>query len=339
MSLSLEELKEQIAALGEPAFRAGQIYDWLHAKQVGDFAQMSNISHKLQAELCSKFYIPCIKIKKKLVSSLDGTVKYLYELEDGECVESVLMRYKHGNTVCISTQAGCRMGCRFCASTLAGLKRNLRPSEMLGQVTGTARDIGERVSNIVLMGIGEPLDNFENVLRFLELVSHKTGPNIGLRHISLSTCGLVDKIDALAQKKLQLTLSVSLHAPNDEIRRQTMPVSRKWSIQELIRSCRDYANSTGRRISFEYALINGVNDSDANAAELASLLSGLLCHVNLIPVNEVKERGYTRTGQKQVERFQSILERRGIPTTVRRRLGADINAACGQLRRENASAT
>lgn len=276
--------------------------------------------------------ISSVKPVRRLKSEIDGTVKYLYELYDGNTVESVFMVYHHGCSVCVSTQVGCRMGCKFCASGQNGLVRNLLPGEILAQIWHAANDNGKRISNIVLMGMGEPLDNFDNTLKFLELVGHEKGLGIGMRHISVSTSGLVDKIKILKSKGLQLTLSVSLHAPNDEIRNKTMPVNKKWGVDELIAACTDYAEATKRRISYEYALIKGVNDSNDCARELGNKLKGKLCHVNLIPVNEVKENTFTKPDKKQIENFKSILEGMGITTTVRRTLGSDINASCGQLR-------
>ena len=332
-SLTLSELTERIVDMGEPKFRAKQIYEWLHKKQVRSFSEMTNISSKFQQNLEGAFYINSLKISKKLVSQIDNTVKYLYELQDGEFVECVLMDYHHGTSICISSQVGCKMGCTFCASTIAGYVRNLTPSEMLDQIYSSARDSGRKISSVVMMGIGEPLDNFDNVLRFLELVSDENGINLSLRHLSLSTCGLVDRIYDLADLKLGLTLSISLHAPNDEIRSRTMPVNRRYLVAELLKACRYYTDQTHRRISFEYALIHGVNDSERDAKELASRLKGMLCHVNLIPVNRVAETGYRSADQNSVVRFQNTLLSLGINTTVRRTLGADINAACGQLRR------
>lgn len=334
-SLSIEELRKHLSDLGEPAFRAGQVFSWLHQKRAQSFDEMTNLSKALREKLNEQFYIPHIAIKKKLVSELDGTVKYLYELEDAETVEAVFMRYHHGNSLCISTQVGCRMGCTFCASALGGCVRNLTPAEMLSEIQMAEHDTQEKVSSLVLMGIGEPLDNYDNVVRFLQLLSDANGMNMSLRHVSLSTCGLVPRIYDLAELRLGLTLSVSLHAPNDEIRSRTMPVNRRYPIDELLTACRHYAEKTSRRISFEYALIDGVNDSEQNARELAGRLKGMLCHVNLIPVNPVTERGYKASTRNAIERFTSVLERAGIPVTVRRRLGADINAACGQLRRES----
>lgn len=338
-SLEPAELAEYLEALSEKSgvkfekFRVKQIFSWL-MKGVSDFSEMSNISSKQRTVLSENCYIALPKIHKKFVSRLDGTVKYLFELFDGEKIESVFMRYKHGNTICISTQAGCRMGCSFCASTLAGLSRHLTPSEMLGQILAAQNDTGERISNIVMMGIGEPLDNYDNSIKFLKLVNHPDGINIGYRHISLSTCGIVSGIYRLAEENLPITLSISLHAPTQEYRESIMPVARKWDIHELIKACKDYIGITGRRISFEYAMIDGVNDSAECAATLSGLLSGMLCHVNLIPLNDVKERDYKKSSTKAIESFVRILEKNGITTTVRRRLGSDINASCGQLRRD-----
>ena len=333
-SMSLEELKIQMKELGLPAFRAGQVYSWLHRFYAADFGEMTNLSKDLRAKLAEEYYINSLNIKKKLVSALDGTVKYLYELRDGNCVEAVLMQYKHGASLCISTQVGCRMGCKFCASTLAGRVRDLTAAEMLDEVYTAVRDIGCRVDSLVLMGIGEPLDNFENVVRFLELISSPEGYNLSLRHVTLSTCGLVDKMYALAEKNYQLTLAVSLHAPNNEIRGQTMPVNSRYPVETLIQACRDYFGKTGRRITFEYALIAGVNDSTQAAQELSQLLKGLPCHINLIPVNEVKERGMKRSTAQAIQNFQGALKKYGLNATIRRELGGDISAACGQLRRE-----
>lgn len=295
---------------------------------------MSDLPAALRAQLEQTAALNFAKIQKRLVSRMDNTVKYLYIYRDGQCVEGVRMLYKHGASLCVSTQAGCRMGCSFCASTLAGLARNLTPYEMLSQVYAAEADSGARIDSLVLMGIGEPLDNYDNVLQFLRMLSDERGHNLSLRHVSLSTCGLVDGIDRLAGERLQLTLSVSLHAPNDALRRQLMPVARRWSVDQLLAACRRYIEATGRRISFEYALVDGVNDSPDCAEELAGRLRGMLCHVNLIPVNAVPERGFTGSDRRRVEQFLQVLEQRHIPTTVRRRLGSDINAACGQLRRE-----
>lgn len=332
ISKLLEELSESSGVKFEK-FRSKQIFSWL-MKGVSDFSEMSNISAKQRQVLSDSCYIALPKIHQKFVSKHDGTVKYLFELYDGEYIESVFMRYKHGNTICISTQAGCRMGCSFCASTLAGLSRHLTPSEMLGQILAAEKDTGERISNIVMMGIGEPLDNYDNSIKFLRLVNDPDGINIGYRHISLSTCGVVPGIYKLAKENMPITLSVSLHAPTQSYRESIMPVARKWDIDELLGACRDYIAVTGRRISFEYAMIDGVNDSEECAKTLAGLLHGMLCHVNLIPLNDVKERSYKRSSSNTIENFVKTLERKGITATVRRRLGSDINASCGQLRRD-----
>ncbi len=344
-SLTLPQLKEELAQMGEKPFRAGQIYRWLHwgarGGQGGDsrrravsFGEMTDISAALAGKLDERFYINSLSIRRKLVSRMDGTVKYLLGLSDGNSVEAVVMRYKYGNSLCVSTQVGCRMGCRFCASTLAGWVRNLTPSEMLDEVYTAEADTGEKIASLVLMGIGEPLDNYDNVLRFLEILSSPEGENLSLRHVSLSTCGLVDRIYDLMKLKLGLTLSISLHAPNDRIRGQTMPVSQRYGMDALLKACRDYFAYTGRRISFEYALIDKVNDSPQCARELAERLRGMPCHVNLIPVNPVKERGYQRGSRQNILHFQKLLTGLGINATIRRELGSDINAACGQLRRE-----
>ncbi len=332
LSLTREELTAELTAMGEKAFRAKQIYDWLHVKKVSDFSQMSNISAQLRDMLQRKFCLKSLIIKKRLVSDIDNTVKYLYGLPDGEAVETVLMEYKHGNSLCISTQVGCRMGCRFCASTIAGFVRHLLPSEMLLQIYETERDSGRHVDSIVLMGIGEPLDNFDNVMKFLSLLNSE-GEGMSLRHISLSTCGIVDKIYKLAEMKTGLTLSISLHAATDEKRSSIMPINNKYNLEQLMTACRDYFKATGRRISFEYSLIEGVNDTEQSANELIKLLGGMLCHVNLIPINEIRERDFRKS--RYVERFRKRLTDAGINATVRRTLGADINAACGQLRRDD----
>jgi 23S rRNA (adenine2503-C2)-methyltransferase len=333
-SMTPQELQTFFKEMGEPAFRARQVFTWLH-KGITKFDEMTDLSLALREKLEENTEIICPNIKKRLVSDIDNTVKYLYSLSDGENVESVLMSYHYGNSVCISTQAGCRMNCAFCASSLKGLSRNLTPSEMLSQVLATQQDSGRRVSNVVLMGIGEPLDNYDNVLTFLKILSAPGGINIGQRHISLSTCGVVDRIYDLMKEKLQITLSVSLHAPNDAVRSKIMPVNRRWKVDELLKACRDYIDVTHRRISFEYALIDGVNDTPECARELAVKLRGMLCHVNLIPANEVKERGLKKSGDVKVKRFYDILSDNGIIVTVRRTLGSDINASCGQLRNEH----
>ena len=331
-SMYEDELKEELALMGEPSYRASQIYQWLH-KGVKTFDEMTNISKKTREKLVENYYIFSATIEKKLISSYDDTRKYLLSFSDGENVESVLMHYHHGYTSCISTQVGCKMGCTFCATGQGGFSRNLTPSEMIAQLQAEQEDAGIRISNIVLMGMGEPLDNFDNVVRFLKLVSSEKGMNIGMRHISLSTCGIVPRIYELADMQMQLTLSVSLHAPNDQIRSRTMPINRKYGIDELLKACRYYISRTGRRISFEYAMIDGVNDSAGCANELASRLKGMLAHVNLIPVNEVGGTGYQKSRKDRIQGFISILEKAGITATVRRTLGSDINASCGQLRR------
>ena len=332
-SMTLAELTEDLAALGEPKFRAGQVYTWLH-RGARSFDEMTNLSKALREKLAAQYELTCPSVARRLQSARDGTIKYLWRLADGNCVESVLMRYHHGNTVCISCEVGCPMGCAFCASTRGGLVRRLRPSEMLDQVLFTQIDSGLPVSNIVLMGIGEPLDNYDTVLRFLQLVNSPEGMNIGMRHISLSTCGLVDKIDSLAQEDLQLTLSVSLHAPTDEIRSGIMPINRKYNVETLLAACKRYFERTGRRISFEYAMIRGLNDTPEMADILIKKLRGIAAHVNLIPLNEVAESPLKPSYPDVVRAFQQRLEAHGIPATVRRTLGGDINASCGQLRRK-----
>ena len=332
-SLTREEIGDILKELGQPAFRSGQIFTWLH-KGVRSYEEMTNLPKNLRQVLAEKYPICPPRVVRRQESSRDGTIKYLWELSDGNCVETVLMRYRYGNTVCISTEVGCPMGCAFCASTLGGLVRRLEPFEMLDQVLFTQVDSGLPVSHIVLMGIGEPLDNFDNVMRFLELVNSPEGMNISMRHISLSTCGLVPRIDELAKRKLQLTLSVSLHAPNDQIRSTIMPVNRAYPMDELLAACRRYYDATSRRISFEYAMINGVNDRESDAQELLRRLKGLPAHFNLIPLNHVEESPLKPSTKAAVARFQQILEDGGIPTTVRRTLGGDIDASCGQLRRK-----
>ncbi len=333
LSYNMEELCAEMELIGEKKFRGKQIYEWLHTKRVHEFANMSNISSSLRTKLDENYCINSIKVVRKLESSLDNTVKYLYELSDGNHIESVLMEYKHGNSLCISTQVGCKMGCNFCASTIAGFRRHLLPSEMLLQVYEAEKNSGRHVDSIVLMGIGEPLDNFDNVVKFLQIISFETGKNLSLRHVSLSTCGLVDRIYDLAKYRFGLTLSISLHAVTDEKRSEIMPINKKYNISELIKACKDYIEITGRRISFEYAVIHGVNDTQADADGLIKLLKGMNCHVNLIPVNEIKERSY-RSDKNALHDFLAALEKGGLNATIRRTLGADIDAACGQLRRE-----
>ena len=330
-SLNLDELTELVSSLSQPKFRALQLFTWLQSG-VRSFDEMTNIPTDLREKLAEGYYIVTANVKKRLESNLDDTVKYLYELYDGELVESVLMKYNHGYSICISTQVGCRMGCSFCASGLNGLKRNLTASEMLSQITTAQKDRNIRISNIVLMGMGEPMDNLDNVVRFLELVSHENGLNIGLRHISVSTSGVVSGIYKFMEYKFPVTLSISLHAPNDEIRSSIMRVNKKWNVETLIKACKDYIKVTGRRISFEYAVISGVNDSDTCAKELAKLLKGMLCHVNLIPANPVKENSFSKPDRGKILHFCELLNSLGINTTIRRTLGADIEASCGQLR-------
>ena len=330
-SMTQPELAQFLKELGEPAFRAKQVFTWLH-RGITSFEEMTNLSKPLREKLAEQCFITAPVVARKQESKLDGTIKYLWELSDGNCIETVLMQYHHGNTVCISSQVGCRMGCAFCASTIAGKVRDLRPSEMLDQVLFTQLDSGREISNIVLMGIGEPLDNMENVLRFLELVNHPDGMNIGMRHISLSTCGVVPGIDALAEKQLQLTLSVSLHAPDSETRSRIMPVNRAYDVELLFDACHRYFEKTGRRISFEYAMIDGVNDNDWQADLIAKKLRGMPGHVNLIPLNDVVESPYKPS--RRVAAFQKRLESHGVTATVRRSLGGDIDASCGQLRRK-----
>ena len=333
-SFTIEQLTALMKELGQPGFRAKQIFHWVHQKQAAEFSQMTDQPKALIARLEQDFYIAQHKVRR-CQRSKDGTVKYLFELADGNCIETVLMRYNYGNTVCVSTQVGCRMGCRFCASTQGGRVRNLEAGEIAAEIYGVMRDTGERVSHVVLMGIGEPLDNFDNVMDFLEIVSCADGINIGMRNFSLSTCGLVPMIDKLAEKKLQLTLSVSLHAPENTMRSSMMPVNNAYPVEQLIAACRRYQQTTGRRISFEYSMVRGVNDSDQTAAMLAKLIRGMGAHVNLIPINPVDGSPYSASDDANVRRFQQRLMDLGVNATVRRRLGQDISAACGQLRRED----
>ncbi|MBQ3192297.1 MAG: 23S rRNA (adenine(2503)-C(2))-methyltransferase RlmN [Oscillospiraceae bacterium] len=332
-SLTLPELAEILKELGQPAFRAKQVYTWLH-KGVRSYDEMTNLPKGLRDVLSEKYPIHPPKVVRKQESKKDGTIKYLWQLADGNCVETVLMRYNYGNTVCISTEVGCRMGCAFCASTIGGLVRRLEPYEMLDEVLFTQIDSGLPISRIVLMGIGEPLDNFDNVMRFLELVNSENGMNISMRHISLSTCGLVPKIDELAAKKLQISLAISLHGPNNEIRSKVMPVNKAYPIEELLEACRRYFDATGRRIHFEYAMIDGVNDRESDAREILRRLKGLPAHFNLIPLNHVEESPLKPSSKAAVAKFQKTLEDGGITATVRRTLGGDIDASCGQLRRK-----
>ena len=332
-SMTQSEIGAVFQELGLPAFRAKQVYSWLH-KGVRSYDEMTNLPKSLRDVLSEKYPIYPPKVVRKQESAKDGTIKYLWQLQDGNCVETVLMRYRYGSTVCISTEVGCGMGCAFCASTIGGLVRRLEPYEMLDEVLFTQVDSGQTVSHVVLMGIGEPLDNFDNVMRFLELVNSPEGLNISMRHISLSTCGLVPKIDALAQRKLQLSLAISLHGPNDEIRGRLMPVNRAYPMDQLLAACRRYYAATSRRIHFEYAMIDGVNDSEDNAKELLQRLKGLPAHVNMIPLNHVEESPLKPSSRAAVAKFQKILEAGGVTATVRRTLGGDIDASCGQLRRK-----
>ena len=342
-SMLPEELTRYFASIGEPKYRAAQVFSGLHSGK--RIEEITSLSKALRERLKNECLDTLPAVEEKLVSKIDGTVKYLFRLHDGACIESVLMRYKHGNSLCISSQVGCLMGCRFCASTIGGKVRDLLPSELLGQIIAAERDTGERVSSIVMMGIGEPLDNFDNVVKFLRLVNHKDGLNIGYRHISLSTCGVVTGIERLKGYDLPITLSISLHASSDEKRSEIMPINRKWNISALLSACVDYYKATGRRISFEYTLISGKNDSAADAKALGELLksafrgTGAPLHVNLIRVNEVKETGFKRGSAEEVNAFAKVLSDMGIVATVRRRLGADVNAACGQLRRSNTKKT
>lgn len=333
MSFDMDEICSEIAKIGEKTFRAKQIYEWLHVKLVADFDEMTNLSKDLREKLKANYCINMPKIVEIYKSKIDGTRKYLFQMQDGSIIESVLMKYNHGNSVCISSQVGCRMGCKFCASTIDGLERNLLPSEMLGQIYTIQKHLGERISNIVIMGSGEPFDNFDNFNKFVKLITSENGLNISSRNITVSTCGLVDRIIQLADMKLQITLAISLHSPNDELRRTIMPIANKYSINQIIEACRYYFEKTGRRITFEYSLIEGVNDSEAQAMELIDLVKGLNCHINLIPVNPIKERDYRHSSKEYIKKFQNILEKNRINATIRREMGADINAACGQLRK------
>ncbi len=332
MSMTLPELSDFIAFKGYPKFRAGQIYSWLHQKFVKSFEEMTNIPKNIINELSSICYISVANIEKKLVSSYDNTVKYLFSFKDNECVEAVVMDYRHGHSMCISTQVGCKMGCTFCATGRGGFVRNLTASEILSQIHAAQRDLKLRISSVVLMGMGEPLDNYDNVVRFLHLATDEKGLCLGARHITLSTCGIVPKIYDLAELSIPITLSLSLHAPTDELRSRTMPVNNKYPIEAVLKACRYYSDTTGRRITYEYALISGVNDNERDALRLANLIRGTLCHVNLIPVNEVEGTGYAQSSEKRVKNFQKLLADNGVNATVRRTLGSDINASCGQLR-------
>ena len=332
-SMTKDELKNLMTELGEKPFRAKQIYSWLHEHLVTSYDEMGNIPGKLKEKL-KDYPIAALEMVDEQVSAIDGTRKYLFRLSDGNVIESVLMRYKHGNSVCISSQVGCKMGCRFCASTIGGWTRNLLPSEMLDQIYRIQSITGERVSNVVVMGTGEPMDNYDNIVRFVHLLSDEDGLNISQRNITVSTCGIVPKIYELAKEKLQITLALSLHAPNDEKRQELMPIAQRYSMDEVLDACRNYFQETGRRITFEYSLVAGVNDTVEEAEKLSALVKNLNCHVNLIPVNPIKERDFVQTGKKAVERFKRVLEKNRINVTIRREMGRDINGACGQLRND-----
>lgn len=331
-SLTLAELEILVKDLGEKSFRAKQIFQWLHGRNAVDFDVMTSLSKGFREKLKQETYISYAKMAEKYVSSVDNTTKYLFQIENDYIIESVLMRYDYGNSVCVSSQAGCKMGCVFCASAIGGLERNLTAGEIASQIYSISEDIGERISHVVVMGCGEPLDNFDNLISFIDIINSEDGANIGQRHITVSTCGLVDKIYELADKNLQITLAVSLHAPNDEIRKTIMPVAKKYSMDLLLKACKYYTDVTKRRLTFEYALIADVNDSRECAQELAREIRGMLCHINLIPVNQVEENEYKKSEKETLERFAGVLKNMGIETTIRRKLGNDINAACGQLR-------
>ncbi|MCR5677843.1 MAG: 23S rRNA (adenine(2503)-C(2))-methyltransferase RlmN [Agathobacter sp.] len=334
-SKNLEELTSYLLEKGEKKFRAKQIYEWIHIKRVRDFDEMTNISAALRATLKTECTLTTLKPQTVQISKLDGTRKYLFLLEDGNAVESVLMRYHHGNSVCISSQVGCRMGCKFCASTLDGLLRGLTPAEMLDQIYAIGLDIGERISNVVVMGTGEPLDNYDNLLRFIALLTDENGLHISQRNLTVSTCGLVPKMRTLADEKLQITLALSLHASNQEKRKALMPVANSYEIHEVVDACKYYFAQTGRRVTFEYSLVGGVNDTQEDAKELSELIGGMNCHVNLIPVNPIKERDFVQSDKAVIQAFQKKLEKAGIAATVRREMGRDIDGACGQLRRKH----
>ena len=337
-SLTLPELTEVLTGMGEKAFRAKQLYQWMHQKLATGYDEMTNLPASLRETLKERFWYASLDIVQVQESKIDGTRKYLFALRDGNVVESVWMQYKHGNSVCISSQVGCRMGCRFCASTLDGLERNLTPSEMLEQIYAITRHTGQRVSNVVVMGTGEPLDNYDNLLQFLHLLTDENGLNISQRNVTVSTCGLVPQMKRLAKEKLQITLALSLHASNDEKRKALMPIANRYTIRELMETCEEYFQATGRRITFEYSLVGGVNDTDEDAAELSKLAAPLCCHVNLIPVNPIKERDFVSSEAKRVLAFKNKLERNKINVTIRREMGRDIDGACGQLRRKHIEA-
>lgn len=334
-SMDLEELRAFLSTLNEKPFRAKQIYEWLHIKQVDSFEEMTNLSKDLRSKLEEHAYLVSLEQEMVQISKEDGTRKYLFVLRDGHVIESVLMRYKHGNSVCISSQVGCRMGCRFCASTLDGLVRGLTPSEMIDQIYQIGKDIGERISNVVVMGTGEPMDNYDNLLRFIKLLTDENGLHISQRNLTVSTCGIVPRMKQLADEKLSITLALSLHASNQAKRLELMPVANKYDIHEVVDACKYYFEQTGRRVTFEYSLVGGVNDSKEDARELSDLIRGLNCHINLIPVNPIKERDYIQSEKQQIQKFQNKLERNKINCTIRREMGRDIDGACGQLRRRH----
>lgn len=338
-SMTPSEVSELMVSLGDKKFRAKQIYQWMHQKLVASYDEMTNVPAALRQKLAAEYPLTVLEPVRVQISQIDGTRKYLFRLSDGNLIESVLMKYHHGNSVCISSQVGCRMGCRFCASTIDGLVRGLLPSEMLEQIYRIQKDIGERVDNVVVMGSGEPFDNFDNLLRFIELLNNEEGLNISARNLTVSTCGIVPKIYELADMQPQITLAISLHSPNDELRRSIMPVANKYSIDEIMKACRYYVEKTGRRITFEYSLVKDVNDTDECAMQLVHLVKGIKCHVNLIPVNPIKERDYKQTAQAGVNHFRSRLEKCGVNATVRREMGRDIDGACGQLRRSYMEST
>ena len=332
-SFTFNELKKEMECIGEKAFRAKQIYEWLHVKLVDSFEEMTNLSKALREMLVRQYRIPMVKMVERQVSKIDGTNKFLFQLEDGHVVESVLMRYKHGNSVCISSQVGCRMGCKFCASTIGGLERNLLPSEMVGEIYQIQKISGERVTNVVVMGSGEPLDNYDNFVRFVQLLSDEYGLHISQRNITMSTCGIVPNMKRLAEEQLQITLALSLHGSTQEKRKTLMPIANKYDLPEVLEACDYYFEKTGRRITFEYSLVHGVNDRDEDAEELIEILKHRNCHLNLIPVNPIKERNFEKPSRKSAENFKNKLEKSGINVTIRREMGSDIDGACGQLRR------
>ena len=332
-SLRLEEVQAWMQSHEEPAYRAKQLYEWMHIKGVTEFAQMHNLSKSLREKLEAECVLTVLRQVEVQISKIDGTRKYLFALPDGNIIESVWMKYQHGNSVCVSSQAGCRMGCRFCASTIDGLARNLTPAEMLEQIYRIQADTGERVSNVVIMGSGEPLDNYENVVQFLRMISDENGLHISERNLTLSTCGLVPNMYRLAEEGLHVTMALSLHAPNDKMRQELMPVANKYHLEEVIGACKYYFQKTGRRITFEYSLVSGVNDSNQAAKELAKLVQSLNCHINLIPVNAIKERNFVQSEKKRIQAFQKLLENNQINVTIRREMGRDINGACGQFRK------